>query len=256
MAYAFDGSGFNPPRPAQETPASYVTWGPRHLAIGLIGVVFAYILAVFIIGAPVQIAFGEDSDEADFAALAATIAGQVASAVLIYKIVRSTGGDWRALGLRPTREGLGALSTRLIGYAFVASIGARLLIFVYLLVVTLAGQEWLEPDDQIPNDFLNRDALLPLIGISLVFTAPFSEELLFRGFLFAGLRRYLPFWLAAIIPGALFSAAHFQVGLFIPFFAIGVLFAYVYEKTNSLYTAIMTHLLFNLLSFVLLVLVV
>jgi membrane protease YdiL (CAAX protease family) len=255
MTIVLEGSDFGPPRPREASPAEEVTWGPRQLVIGLVGAVFTYILAVFLVGAPVQLAFGEESTEGDFGALASTIVGQIGSAALIYRIVLSTGGTWHALGLRPTRDGKGFFSPRLIGQAFGASIVARLLIVVYLLFVMLSGLEWLEPDDQIPEDFLDQDVLLPLIGISLIFTAPFSEELLFRGFVFGGLRRYLPFWPAALIPGALFSAAHFQVGLFIPFLAIGVLFAYVYEKTNSLYMSIMTHLLFNLVSFVLLIFV-
>jgi membrane protease YdiL (CAAX protease family) len=84
--------------------------------------------------------------------------------------------------------------------------------------------------------------------------APIGEELLFRAFLFGGLRRYLPFLPAAMISGLCFSLAHGQLGLILPFAGVGMLFAYVYERTRTIYASMSVHFLFNLVSMTVLIL--
>ena len=84
---------------------------------------------------------------------------------------------------------------------------------------------------------------------------PFAEELFFRGFFFAGLRRRLGFILAAMFSGFVFSLAHADLGLILPFTGVGMVLAYSYERTGSLYAPIGIHVLFNLVSFLVLILV-
>jgi uncharacterized protein len=42
---------------------------------------------------------------------------------------------------------------------------------------------------------------------------------------------------------------HFNVSVVVPFFAIGVLFAWIYRKSGSIWTPIAAHAIFNGLSF-------
>jgi membrane protease YdiL (CAAX protease family) len=86
--------------------------------------------------------------------------------------------------------------------------------------------------------------------------APLGEEIFFRGFIFAGLIRFAgPAW-AMLVSGFIFSIFHVTspetAGLVVPFTAVGALFAWLYYRTGSLWPSIGAHLLFNLVSFVLL----
>jgi len=88
------------------------------------------------------------------------------------------------------------------------------------------------------------------IGIQfllIVILAPLAEEICFRGMLFGGLRTKLPFWAAALGAGAFFGLLHYTTGpSAVPsLVALGVIFALVYEKTGSLWPAIIMHVVNN-----------
>jgi uncharacterized protein len=81
--------------------------------------------------------------------------------------------------------------------------------------------------------------------ISVVLVAPFAEETFFRGFVFAGLRtRYRWPW-AAAISAALFAAAHAEITFFIPAFLLGYLFAYLYQRSGSIWPGMILHVIVN-----------
>ena len=86
--------------------------------------------------------------------------------------------------------------------------------------------------------------------------APVAEEIFFRGFFFAGLRRSLPFWAAALISGAVFGVIHLSTGDFgvagqLAIF--GIVLAWLYEEHDSLVPAIALHVLNNAIAFTFLV---
>lgn len=90
----------------------------------------------------------------------------------------------------------------------------------------------------------------PVVAVSLVeyvVFAPLFEELVFRGLLFATLRRRLPFGAAALLSGAIFALAH-GYGLLGTASVLwsGMVWAWVYEKTGSLLPGILAHALNNL----------
>ena len=82
--------------------------------------------------------------------------------------------------------------------------------------------------------------------------APLVEEILFRGFLFAGLRRSLNLPFAALLSAAVFGSAHLGLALWsmAAVAVMGAFFAYLYERTGSLWPPIVAHALHNLLAFV------
>lgn len=85
------------------------------------------------------------------------------------------------------------------------------------------------------------------VAIPLVcLIAPFSEETIFRGFLYGWLRRYLPVLPAVVVSAAIFSAAHLVLVLALPLFAVGVILALLYEYSGSLVPGAIVHGLFNL----------
>jgi hypothetical protein len=85
---------------------------------------------------------------------------------------------------------------------------------------------------------------------------PLAEEIFFRGFIFAGLIRYVGSFLAMAASGAIFALFHVTsgdtIGLILPFSLVGMMFAWLYYRTGSIWASIGAHMLFNAYSFVLL----
>ena len=106
--------------------------------------------------------------------------------------------------------------------------------------------------DEISNPQL--DFVLPegfswtaLIGMTLLvgFAIPFVEELFFRGVLFGWLRQKWPFWAAALLSSAVFALLHGEPSIIAGTVVLGLLAAWAVEKSGSLWSAVVIHLLNN-----------
>jgi membrane protease YdiL (CAAX protease family) len=96
-----------------------------------------------------------------------------------------------------------------------------------------------------------------LVGLLVVLAAPISEEIFFRGFVFGGMRRRLPFIGAALISAVIFGAFHYtgpgSLTVLPQLAVLGLVFAWVYERTGSIYPTMALHVLNNALAFAILV---
>lgn len=124
--------------------------------------------------------------------------------------------------------------------------------FLWVVAANATGISWLEPTSTVPTEITRNDLTLSIAAVVTVVGAPLSEELFFRGLVFSGLLKW-GFWPAAATSGLMFSAVHFDPGSMVPFFVIAVMLSWVYYRRRSLWDAIVFHLLFNLISFTLLV---
>lgn len=88
-----------------------------------------------------------------------------------------------------------------------------------------------------------RAYVLALIFGAVV--APLTEETFFRGFLFVGLRQRYPLWTAAGISGLLFGLIHFMPLALPPLTLYGIIFAWLRERTGSLWPGVLMHMLVN-----------
>lgn len=87
------------------------------------------------------------------------------------------------------------------------------------------------------------------------FLAPIGEELIFRGVVFTGLRKYNRF-LAYAVSAFLFGFIHvmnsvfagniFEMVQMIPYAFSGLVFAYIYESTDNIWASILTHMTNNI----------
>ncbi len=84
--------------------------------------------------------------------------------------------------------------------------------------------------------------------VAAAIVAPIAEEIIFRGLLYAWLRKRLRPIAAALISGLLFAAVHHDLGGFVPLAIVGIVLAMVFERSGTLWAAIITHGLFNLTS--------
>lgn len=89
----------------------------------------------------------------------------------------------------------------------------------------------------------NLDLLVAFIA--LVVMAPIAEELLFRGYLFAKLRRFLSFWTTALLVSLLFGALHGQWNVGLDTFVMSMVLVFVREKTGTVWVPILVHMIKN-----------
>jgi membrane protease YdiL (CAAX protease family) len=90
-------------------------------------------------------------------------------------------------------------------------------------------------------------------ALLIVVAAPLSEEIFFRGFVFGGLRRAMPFVAAAAISALVWGIFHFtgpgSWGVVLQLSVFGVALAWLYERTGSIWPAIAVHAINNALAF-------
>lgn len=156
-----------------------------------------------------------------------------------------------AYGLRLPDIGLGRLKLGHVGMALLGVIAYFIASFTISFLIGLV----LPYDQQQVQDvgFSNPGQLeLVLVFVALVVMAPIAEELLFRGFMFRGLRRRLSFWPAALIVSLLFGLVHGQINVGLDVFALSLVLCYLREHTDSLWPCIILHASKNLIAFVIL----
>ncbi len=85
--------------------------------------------------------------------------------------------------------------------------------------------------------------------ISLVIVAPIAEEILFRGYLFGKLRKYVSLWVAILITSLLFAIVHFQWNVGIDVFVLSIVLCLLRVYSGSLWPAILLHMLKNGVAF-------
>ncbi len=226
------------------SPPGGVAWGPRDIVLALLVALGAGFTLMALILVPVAAVAGSTDDTAVLVAgLVVTLLFDSAlfGSAVVFSIARYH-CSWGALGLGPItmRQFWPGLGTALLGQIIIAA---------YAGLVQLVGPDALLPDTNVPDELFEVRLVLPLAGVATVLVAPLAEETFFRGFVFAGLRRFGFFW-AALASGLLFSAAHVSLGGLIPLALVGMLFAWSYHRTGSLWTTIYAHFFFNLVSFV------
>ena len=157
-------------------------------------------------------------------------------------------GAVAVIGLRPYRVSLITLGITPLGAPRVKvavitvvvlglSLGATGL---YAALVQSIGIEILQPPE-IPPGIVLPGAGAALTFIALVLWTPFTEEVFFRGFVFAGLWPRLGSTGAIIVSALIFSLFHVAPGVLIPIFITGVLLAWLYRRTGSLWPSIVAH---------------
>lgn len=88
-------------------------------------------------------------------------------------------------------------------------------------------------------------AFLVLMRFSAIVVAPICEEVVFRGYLYGVAKRYCGPLAGALCSALIFSAAHASLAALLPLALFGLLLAWLYERTGSLWTPIAAHACFN-----------
>lgn len=156
----------------------------------------------------------------------------------------------RGRGWRPGRLGLGGPAARRglrVGLLACAGMGGAVVLAEAGFRLATEGSFLALVRGPLPG----AGEWLPLLVVGGVI-APVFEELVFRGVLYAGLRRRLPAAAATLAVTVLFAAAHLPTSG-IPWVQAvgGVLFCVAYELAGSLWAPVLVHAAGNLALFLL-----
>jgi membrane protease YdiL (CAAX protease family) len=96
-------------------------------------------------------------------------------------------------------------------------------------------------------------ALIMLIGVGVL--APIAEEFFFRGLIYDWCRQRWGLWVSALLSSAWFAIGHIDaIGVAVSSFIMGVVLAWAYERTKSLWLTIAIHIITNSTAVILLLL--
>jgi hypothetical protein len=221
---------------------------------GLGAFVVAQLLAAIILGLTMGLAgAGDDWIEGVFGQFAWVLLSDtlVLTAVWIFLKRRKLSIKFLGLGRSPVWRDLG-----LAVLAYVIYFGcliAAMLILGATTPIDLDQKQELGFD----NVFSPIEKLMALI--SLVLLPPLVEEIVFRGFMFTGLRTRLSFAWTTAVTSAVFAAPHLLAssqGLHwaagVDTFILSIVLCYLREKTGALWAPIFVHTIKNAVAFILL----
>jgi hypothetical protein len=170
--------------------------------------------------------------------LVAVIGSEVALLVVAWRFsVQKYRQPWSTLGFR--RPGW-------IAIALVVPVLAAGMFFnvFYVVMVDITELDLLLPPP-MPPLFAEGGAALILGIVLAVIVAPVAEEAFFRGFIFSGLRRRFGLIGSAALSALIFAVAHFQIGVLVPVFVLGLMLAWVYYRTSTIWSSILVHVAYN-----------
>ena len=148
---------------------------------------------------------------------------------------------------------------RNIFYGMVGYIALIPILVVLLLAIAyISNLIKYVPEKQPVVELFLKEKNAPLLIYTSLFAAiagPIIEELFFRGFMYNAFKKYIGIFWATLITAAMFAALHAHIVGFLPILALGMMLAYLYEKTGTLVSSITVHMIHNL-SMVLLVFLV
>ncbi len=143
---------------------------------------------------------------------------------------------WRALGFRSFN-----VRKSLILAAVIVLVGL-LISFLWDMLLTSLG---MDPPSAMPPELTQTGLGLAIVAVLAVVVAPVAEETFFRGFVFAGIGKRFGYVWGIVISALLFSIAHMQLGALLPIFVLGLLLAWLYVRTGSIWPCIFTHFAYN-----------
>lgn len=123
-----------------------------------------------------------------------------------------------------------------------------LLVGVVFVVTKAVNAMGFEPEPQpVFSIFLLESRRAVVVGLLFLaaVVGPVAEEIFFRGLLYGSLRGRIGIGRALLLTAFLFACLHTDAVSFVPIFALGLLFGWVYEKTGSLAAPAAIHVLHN-----------
>ena len=118
---------------------------------------------------------------------------------------------------------------------------------IYFAAVSAAGWRDLQPTG-LPDGLIGEGIYRMVNTFSVGLWGPFAEEAFFRGFVLPALAPRFGIWGALVGSSLLFSVSHGSIATALPIFVSGMLLAWLYLRTGSLWPCVAAHGAQNLLA--------
>lgn len=216
------------------------TWRGRDILIISAGALFI----LLVLGGLIAWSFSLDPTQLDRApVILSVLLTAVEGIALIGSVailgLRRRGLDWTAAGIHPVSRNW------LVQSLVIAAVITPLSGFIAAAIQMALGQPLENPQLEflIPEGF----NWFGFIGMLIMggFVAPFAEELFFRGVLYKWLRDHIGVWPGILLSSLLFGAMHGEISVAGAAAVLGVILAWVYEKSRSLWPAVIIHVVNN-----------
>jgi membrane protease YdiL (CAAX protease family) len=215
--------------PHQSAQRAHVPWGPRDVVLGS--------AALFIWLAGVRVAIAVSTAEGttvDSAVWSGPLELPLLAPVWWFTLHKyKVGTD--ALGFR-------GFPARALEYALALLIAAFGLACCYTSV--FSGFAPFGEDDLLTGLGTTQNPLLAFLSATVC--VPVVEEIVFRSFMFAGLRERVGIVGAALAASSVFALAHLRPMALVPLFALGFGLCVLYDRFHSIWPAVIAHLLSNI----------
>lgn len=140
-----------------------------------------------------------------------------------------------------------------LAYIFIGFITIMVANFIIGIFLQQQGsnQETLSSIQQSSTKFM-----LLCFYLVTVILGPINEELIFRRIIIGEGKKYLPIWSILILSSIIFGFIHIhnvkEIILVIPYICTGLVFGYIYHKSDNIITSSLLHILNNLIGAIIL----
>ena len=223
--------------------------GVGHCALGLVpwktsDVVFGIVLVV--VGFAITVVLAAMANPG--VALGLTIIGGVGGGIILLTswIIGPVkhGVPVGTLGLRPP-DRRGSFHLLWLPLLVVGTSLAFTALYTWLL--SLVGPDKLLPPEVTEEIALEGAAVVGTFAV-LVLWGPLAEEVFFRGFVLGGLRGRLGSSRALLASAFVFALFHVDPRVMVPIFVTGLLLAWLYQRTGSVWSSFTAHAVQNALA--------
>lgn len=133
----------------------------------------------------------------------------------------------------------------IVGVGFGGCTVLTLCLSILMLIIPSAFTSYMD----IMQNIDYENGILTILYVLVL--GPVSEELIFRGAINDRLQLAFPFWVANAIQAALFGVYHMNIIQGLYAFVLGIILGLIIRVTGSIWSSIITHIIFNSTSYIL-----
>jgi len=183
----------------------------------------------------------------------AILSTSLAALLYLITLIIVIGAPWLIKKRRTSRADIGL--TRLPSWTDILITPAGLIIYLILSSILILLATHVLPGFDINQvqdtgfEQLSYRYEYILAFTTLVVVAPLAEEILFRGYLYGKLKKFVPVWAAILATSLLFGFLHGDLNLAIDTFALSIVLCLIRESTGGIWASILLHMTKNGIAF-------
>ncbi|MDP8299871.1 MAG: type II CAAX endopeptidase family protein [Candidatus Tantalella remota] len=220
-------------------PARWTLGDVARVTLIFLGCGYLFIILQSMVGELIPV-FNNDNFQMVFNTAVMNVVG---ISVIFYFIVRKYGQKIEVVGLS-AKKFLKGVFYGLTGYLAIIPVLILIMVVTYFVTKMFAYKPPVQPIVEI----FMEEKQTAVLWFSTLFAAifsPIAEEIFFRGFMYKAMKRKWGVFWSMLATALVFSLLHTHIVGFLPIFVLGLLLAYLYERTGSLVPSICVHIVHN-----------